>query len=96
MFRLCLQLGVMHPDYLEAVLTQRQLDDWFDYAAIEPFGSPVDDQRTGLLVHAIWQSQSNKRVDLQRCIPQWGEPEPLTPEQYKAKAMRAYLGNGGK
>ena len=84
------------PDHLRAVLTDRQIEGWLDYESIEPFGSPVDDQRTGLLIHAIYQSPRNKPVKFDPCVPQWNPPEPLTPQEYKAKSMRAYLANGGR
>lgn len=90
-------LGIVHPDYLESVLTVDQLAGWEDYAGIEPFGPPTDDVRLGLIVQSLYQCQPGaKPVLLEKCIPKWGEKEPLTPDEYRSKSMRAYAGHGGE
>lgn len=43
--RLCVALGVLHPDDLLARLTWPQIADWFAYMRQEPFGPNVDAQR---------------------------------------------------
>lgn len=45
--RLCLSLGIEHPDYLP--LDARQFLDWLEFSQIEPFGD--DWRQTALLAH---------------------------------------------
>lgn len=40
-FRLCLHLGIPHPDYLFPQLTSRQLAEWMAAYNIEPFGEDL-------------------------------------------------------
>lgn len=42
-FRLCLFLGVMHPDYLLPQLTSRQIAEWMAYFQLKPFGQDHTD-----------------------------------------------------
>lgn len=38
MFRLCLEIGCPHPDFLKAVLNKRQICEWLAFSKIHPFG----------------------------------------------------------
>ena len=40
--RLCAALGVLHPDHLQAQLTNPQIADWIAYQKLEPFGPHMD------------------------------------------------------
>lgn len=44
-FRLCLELGEVHPDYLLPRLTSRQLSEWMAYFDLRPFGQDYTDQQ---------------------------------------------------
>lgn len=45
-YRLCRELGVLHPDHLLPQLSWEQLQGWQRYANQEPWGDGRDDQRT--------------------------------------------------
>jgi len=47
LYRLALQLGAPHPDYLSGQLTCSQLQGWMAYASIEPFGEYRHELRHG-------------------------------------------------
>lgn len=51
-FRLCLSLGVVHPDYLLPALTWEQFRQWQQYSEEEPWGETRADQRT--LAQTAW------------------------------------------
>jgi hypothetical protein len=53
-FRLCLALGVLHPDHLLPSLSGLQFVEWMKYAAIEPFGPKADDIRLGGIQAALY------------------------------------------
>lgn len=51
-FRLCIALGVKHPDFLLPSLSWRQFHEWQLYEQQEPFGEKRADERT--LALAAW------------------------------------------
>lgn len=53
LFRLCLALGVIHPDHLQRLLTARQILDWEVYSELEPFGYVQEQVRFGELCAAV-------------------------------------------
>lgn len=79
-----------------AVLSHRQLEEWAAYYAVEPFGEDRADLRMARQVWATLQPHSKRQLAESDFVFQFGPTDPPTPEEYKAKAMRAYLGNGGQ
>lgn len=53
MFRLCLALGVVHPDRLGDMLTSQEFSEWIAYYNTEPFGPQVDDLRAGVVAATV-------------------------------------------
>lgn len=62
MFRLCLQLGWPHPDFLGEVLTAEQMAEWMEFYAREPWGFGVDDHRNALLAFTVARSAGSKKA----------------------------------
>lgn len=65
LFRLALHLGCPHPDYLLQYLTASQINDWFNYNNIEPFGEFRKELRHGQLMalNANINRDSEKRPE---------------------------------
>jgi hypothetical protein len=95
LFRLCLAIGCPHPDYLETILTHRQLGEWQTFAEIEPWGTPADDYRAALQTWGSVMPHSKKTLDPTSFLPQWGGKDPLTPKEYKERAQKAYIKAAG-
>lgn len=53
LYRLCLVLGVEHPDYLGRVLSSRQIAGWEAYNELEPFGPLQEEWRAGLIASTV-------------------------------------------
>lgn len=53
MFRLCVVLGIEHPDYLGRVLNSQQIAEWEAYSEIEPFGTLHGEFLVGLLASTV-------------------------------------------
>ena len=78
MFRLCLSLGVIHPDLLLPRLTWQQIEDWRTYYDCEPWGEVRADLRlenqrllsegrvyeTGAPPNAVWPYYEAEKHDL--------------------------------
>ena len=94
--RLCLHFGgeCIHPDFLLERLTRRQLEDWIDFDDCEPIGGPADDYRLAQLSLLIAASKGMKK-SFNDFLPKWGTPEPLRPEDYKAKRLAAHAQRWG-
>lgn len=56
-YRLCLALGVAHPDLLAAVLTPQQEAGWLAYMTVEPIGTPLVDSAVARLLATMLRSQ---------------------------------------
>lgn len=84
-----LALGFPHPDYLLEALSARQLAEWQQYYALEPFGHPIESWRAGMLASVIARPNSRKRLKASDFIP----PEPETKRDKIAsfKASLAHL-----
>lgn len=65
MFRLCLQLGWPHPDFLGEVLSVEQVYEWMDFASREPWGFEVDDHRAALQALVVARSAGSKSAKLE-------------------------------
>ncbi len=93
LFRLCLTLGVPHPDYLIDMLTSKQLADWMAYASIETFGDQRADLRTAIMAASInnrWLGKHEKPSSPMDYLPHYERPV-QTPEQMHA-LMAGVLG----
>ncbi|MCE9553420.1 MAG: hypothetical protein K8T91_08605 [Planctomycetes bacterium] len=90
-FRLCLALGVIHPDFLERMLSRRQLAEWRRYAELEPWGEERADVRAAQMAMACVQPWTTKRLDLAKFVLTFGEQErpEATADDLKRKAMQA-------
>lgn len=64
-YRLALQLGCPHPDYLTARLSASQLVGWMRYAEIEPFGEFRHELRHGqvMALHSNINRDSKQRPE---------------------------------
>lgn len=97
MFRLCLQLGWPHPDFLGEVLSAEQVADWQDFYSREPFGFAAEDHRNALLAFTVARSAGSKRARIDDFLlgskleqsAKTGRPE--DPEVLKER-LRAALG----
>jgi hypothetical protein len=86
---LALKLGIPHPDHLQAILSPRQIDDWMNFYAVEPWGAQWDNMLMGRQAWATAQVQTKKRLKEQAFQFRLEQQKPLTPEQYRAKHMAA-------
>lgn len=77
-FKLCLALGIAHPDYLDQLLTVRQFAQWKSYYDAEPWGERRADYRE-LASLAMAAGVPNVELDW----PYWDDP--ITAEQYQAE-----------
>ncbi len=83
LFRLCLTLGVPHPDYLIDMLTSKQLADWMAYASIETFGDQRADLRSAIMAKAMvdrWLGKHERPKNVTDYLPHYEKPV-QTPEQ---------------
>jgi hypothetical protein len=73
-FRLCLALGVPHPDYLGELLSVRQLGEWRAFFEREPWGFEVEDTRHAMSAFIAARAAGSKtaKLDSFRLVP----PEP--------------------
>lgn len=55
-------MGIPHPDYLDAVLSSKQLTDWIAYSLLEPFGSRREDARAGTIAATVVNMQKGKNA----------------------------------
>lgn len=70
-FRLCLALGVPHPDYLGELLSVRQLSEWRAFFDVEPWGFEVEDTRHAMQAFIAARAAGSKsaKLDTFRLIP---------------------------
>ena len=61
LFRLCLAVGVPHPDYLNSVLDSAQLSEWMAYDLLEPFGDERADLRSGMAGFGVARAMLDPR-----------------------------------
>lgn len=65
-FRLSLALGCPHPDFLSLLLTERQVREWAEFYALEPWGFGVDDARMAAVMTAIATGFGARNVQPER------------------------------
>lgn len=81
MFRLALALGFPHPDYLEKILTSKQVGEWMAFAALEPFGERNRDLSVAILTAQF----SNANRDTNK------RPSPFTPFDFMPDSIESKL-----
>lgn len=94
-FRLCLALGVIHPDYLEAQLTSRQMAEWAAYYNLVAFGADVTHEMLARMTAYYVQAHSKpgaKSVETNDFRPR---PKRQTPEEMQQILTRALSGLHG-
>ena len=89
-FRLSLALGCLHPDYLLAHITSRQLTEWMLFYEAEPWGSDMDFLRSGIVASTIANCHRDSRKPAFKpsdFMPQSqsGKPHGQTMAETKAK-----------
>lgn len=93
MFRLCLALGVPHPEFLEQVLSLRQLGEWQRFYGLEPWGAEFEDMEHTLnrLVTMRAAGSKTARFDQFRLVR--AEVDANEEDEYRlAKQIRAAFG----
>lgn len=68
-FRLCLQLGILHPDYLLDRLTSRQIAEWMAYFKVKPFGQDHTDYLVAQLTAVTFNANSRKKQKTSDFLP---------------------------
>lgn len=80
-----------------AEMPASQFDDWLAAYNAEPWGEERADMRMARQVWATLQVASKKKLKESNYRFDFAGTRPrLTPEQYRAKSMRAYAGHGGR
>jgi len=57
LFRLCLKLGIPHPDYLRGKINSRQIAEWIAFFNIEPFGTLHEELLAGQICSTVVNSR---------------------------------------
>ena len=86
-FRLCLALGIKHPDYLE--LTSSQIADWLAFDRKQPIGELREDIRNAALMCLLnnrWRNSSESPASPEDFLPFWPKPQQDWREMHRAMA----------
>ena len=81
-FKLCLELGLPHPVYLDYLLTKEQMRQWIEYYNTEPFLADRLEAQLAIFMNIIAQiagAKNTKISDFMICKP----PPPSKKEQIK-------------
>jgi hypothetical protein len=98
LFRLCLALGVLHPDLLLLRLSATQLAEWRAFLSLEPAGEIRADLRAAQLAHLV-ATACGAKVDLESfCL--WhgaraAERDPEELEDVMRNIVQAFGGGEG-
>lgn len=79
LFRLCLEIGCPHPDYLRQYLNGRQIGEWIAYANVEPFGMQHHETLHGIrcaLFANAHKRENDTAARITDFMPSYEEPEP--------------------
>ena len=96
-FRLCLALGIAHPDQLNRVLSQKQIAEWASYAQLEPFDQTRSDLRAAMVALTIARVGGNRNAKLKDFLLDFGPPpQPLSVSQTRSQLTALTLALGGK
>lgn len=76
---------------LETILSPRQVSEWKEFYAVEPWGEERADMRMARQVWATLQVASGKkRLDERDYMLTFEAKAPPTQEEYRERSMRAY------
>lgn len=92
-FRLCLALGLLHPDYLLNSLTSRQLAEWMAYYAVDPFGDQRGDLQAGIIAATVsnrWRGKNEAPAKPVDFMPYIEKPQQSAEEIQRT--LRSILG----
>jgi hypothetical protein len=92
-FRLCLELGILHPDHLMRSLTSRQLSEWMVFYGLDPFGEQRADLRAGIVASVVnnrWRGRHETPREPADFMPFREQPK-QTPDEIK-RTLRTILG----
>ncbi len=69
--QLCLELGIVHPDLLDDLLTPRQYHDWVLLYQQSPFGDYRRDLRAAVVAMSAVQPHSKKKLKIKDFLLQF-------------------------
>lgn len=87
-FRLCLALGVVHPDYLLRQINSYQLAEWMAYFQIHPFGQLESDRVVARVGASICHHLAKSTIEAKDFLPQRQQ----TPEEVE-EALETLFGD---
>lgn len=91
-YRLALELGYPHPDYLLEELTPDQWFGWLAYFGIDgPVGPQRGDLQAGIIAAAVKSFLTGKQFDPWQFMP-WHVKPQQTPEEMQL-ILRSVIGN---
>lgn len=61
-------------------MTSSQLSEWIAYAQLEPFGTGIEDQRTGIICACVMNAVLMANHDPKKGKPKWYKPEDFIPD----------------
>lgn len=96
---MCQEVGVVHPDFLLAILSSSQMAGWEAFYSIEPFGYEVDNHRFGVLAAAIANFAGKSLQKGKSLQPSDFFPPPnleQKPKQSLGQRLRAWAQRVGK
>ena len=80
-------------------MPDRVFREWADYYVKEPFGEERADIRMAILATAtvnVHMGKKGKRAKLADFLPEFGPPEPVTPDDLLSKVMALNAAVGGE
>ena len=86
-FRLCLAIGVVHPDRLLARLTSAELAEWMAYFKLAPFGDDHQSRvvaEVGAELSNRWRNKGEPPRRSKDFLPFARRPSQTPEEQHKA------------
>lgn len=95
-FRLCRELGVIHPDYLLSNLTSRQFAEWIAEYNIEPFGQDRSDNVVARVGAALWNQKRGKGVEPIDADVFTPKPKPPQTAEEMMWTLRRHLPSGNR
>jgi len=86
-FRLCLAIGLPHPDWLWRLLTAKQWADWLAFSGVETWGDIRADLRAAIIGAHLsnrWRGKSETPVKPTDLMPH-EKPHEQTPEEMEQR-----------
>jgi hypothetical protein len=81
-------------DTLMESISEPQFVEWQHFFELEPWGCEWENLMMARVSWATIQSQSKSKIKESDFLFKFEKAEPPTPEEYRAKAMRLYRGQG--